>query len=396
MSEYLNEDQRQLVDTLQRYLEREHPLPESGVLAADAPHPTEASSHWDVFAHFGLLALSVDETKGGIMDDPMGVHAVSEQFGRYLVNEPYLSTVVQGARLLAASDSDVARTLLERVLEGRTQLAIAHSEPQTDYGLYNIKTRATPRPGGWVIEGHKVFVSNAAQADSWLVVGRTGGQMQARDGLSMFIVDPKSEGIRRRDYFNIDGSSCSEIWLDGVSVEAAQLVGTENQAGALLESVVAHANAALCAEAVGAMSAVLDATVEYSKERMQFGVAIGSFQAIQHRLVDMYVQLEKSRSLALRASARAGWDGFFAAVSAAKAMCSQAARQISQSAIQLHGGIGMTDELALGKFVKRLLVISHTLGDEQFHRQQFARLTQADIPIQPHTQTTHLFEGERA
>ncbi len=380
MSEYLNEDQRQLVDALARYLEREHPLPESGIVEVDAIHPVAASAHWAAFAHFGLLALSVNEEHGGIADDPVGVHAVMEQFGRHLVNEPFVPSIVQGASLLASSSSGEAPALLQHVLEGTAQLAIAQSEPQTDYNARNIATRATSKAGGWVIDGHKVFVSNAAQAQAWLVVARTRGSATDEDGLSIFIVSPQSTGIRTRDYFNIDGSSSSEIWLDGVSVSGTQLVGAEHQAWQLLERSSARANAALCAEAVGAMSAVLDATVEYAKERKQFGVFIGSFQAIQHRLVDMYVLLEKSRSLSLRASMLAESEGFAAAVSAAKAMCCQASRQISQSAIQLHGGIGMTDELALGKFVKRLLVISHTLGDEHFHLQRLVQLTRARLP----------------
>lgn len=388
MSEYLNEDQRQLVDALARYLEREHPLPESGILPPDLPHPTGPSAHWAAFANFGLLAMSVDEEHGGIQDDSIGVHAVMEKFGRYLVNEPYLATTVQGAPLLAsaASSQPEVSGLLQRVLEGAGQLAIAQSEPQTDYNLCNVATRAERAANGWVINGHKVLVANATRADALLVVARTCGTLTNEVGLSLFIVDPKAPGIRSRNYFNLDGSSSSEIWFDNVSASATSLVGVEHQAFPKLEQVCARANAALCAEAVGVMSAMLDATVEYSKERIQFGTSIGSFQAIQHRLVDMYMQLEKSRSLSLRASALAHTNGFLAAVSAAKAMCCQTARFISHSAIQLHGGIGMTDELALGKFVKRLLVITHTLGDEQHHIKQFVQLTQpqAASALQPH------------
>ncbi|MYN12540.1 pimeloyl-CoA dehydrogenase small subunit [Pusillimonas sp. TS35] len=378
MNDYLNDEQRQLVHALTRYLEREHRLPDSGVQLPGARHLDTPSAHWAAFSNFGLLALSVDEAQGGIQDDPVCVHAAMEQFGRHLVREPYLGTIVQGARILAhsARAQPEASTLLNLVLEGNCQLALAHAERQTDYNLHNIEARAVRNASGWVLDGHKVFVHYAAQAHSWLVLARTRGAPLDQDGLSLFIVDPQAHGVRCRNYFNLDGSSCAEIWFDSVQLSPSSIIGMEHGAWQIFERACTYANAALCAEAVGAMSAVLDATTAYAKERKQFGTAIGSFQAIQHRLVDMYIQCEKSRSLSQRASSMANTDGFLTAVSAAKAMCCQSARFISQSAIQIHGGIGMTDELALGKFVKRLMTITHTLGDQQHHIQQFVRMTQ--------------------
>ena len=382
MSDYLNEDQRLLVDSLARYLEREHPIPDSGILSGDVVQPQGASKHWGEFANFGLLGLTVDESHGGIQDDPMGVHAVMEQLGRHLVVEPYVATVVQAAYLLAAAgDRPTASELLDRVLAGECQIAIAHAEAQTDYNLHNVESIAEPLDQGWRLDGHKMGVQYASQADVWLVLARTRGSSMQEDGLSLFMVSPNTSGIRVRQHFNLDGSPASEIWFDSVQLPESSLLGPLHLAWPLFEHACARANAALCAEAVGAMSEALDATVAYAKERKQFGTAIGGFQAIQHRLVDMYMQLEKSRSLSQRASAMVHSDEFLAAVSAAKAVCSQTARFVSQSAIQLHGGIGMTDELALGKFVKRLLVISHTLGDEQHHVQQFVRLTQSPSAI---------------
>lgn len=378
MSEYLNEDQRLLADSLTRYLEREHPLPKSGISADDARHPDAPSAHWRAFADLGLLALTVDERLGGIHDDPVGVHAVMERFGRHRVSEPYLGAIVQCASILAsaADDHPAVRALLTQVLEGRSQLALAHGEPQTDGNPHDIETRAERIGNEWALNGHKTYVAHAAQADRWLVLARTRGDARARDGLSLFLVDPGASGVRSRHYFNLDGSSGSEIWFDDARLPAGSLVGPAHQAWPLMERVFARAQAALCAEAVGAMSAVLDMTVAYARERKQFGSPIGSFQAIQHRLADMYMQLEKCRSLSQRASALAVSGQALAAVSAAKAMCCQSARFLCQSAIQLHGGLGMTDELALGQFVKRLMTISQTLGDEQHHLRQFARLTQ--------------------
>lgn len=381
MSDFLNEEQRQLVDSLVRYLERECTIPESGILPNDATHPESASAHWAEFANFGLLALTVDESRGGIQDDPLGVQAVLEQFGRHLVREPYVGTVVQGAWLLAAAGAGAsASDWLECALTGKAQIAVAHAEMQTHYNLHNVETRASTIDQGWLLDGHKADVRYAAQADLWLVLARTRGSAMGHDGLSLFMVNPKSPGIRVRNYFLLDGSSASEVWFDKVQLPKDSLLGELHQAWPLFDEACARANAALCAEAVGAMSAVLDATVEYAKERKQFGQTISSFQAIQHRLVDMYMQLEKSRSLSQRASAmahQANFSDFASVVSAAKAVCCQSARFLCQSAIQLHGGIGMTDELALGKFVKRLLVISHSLGDEQHHIDQFVRLTQS-------------------
>ncbi|QIL79915.1 hypothetical protein G7047_08340 [Diaphorobacter sp. HDW4A] len=380
MSDYLNEDQRQLVDALARYLEREHPLPESGIWPEDVAHRAEASAHWSAFVNFGLTALTVDENHGGIADDPLAVHAAMELFGRHLVTEPFVASIVQGTWLLAAtSDTSIkADALLRRVLAGEARIALAHAEPQTDYTLHHIESRAERIGDGWMLSGHKVDVAYAVQAERWLVLARTSGARLSQHGLSLFVVDPGTPGIRHRDYVNLDGSTGSEIWFEQVQLPSTSLIGEVHQAWLLFRQACARANAALCAEAVGAMLAVLDTTVAYAKERKQFGASIGSFQAIQHRLVDMYMQLEKCRSLAQRASGLLAqkYDvEALAAVSAAKALCCQSARNLCQSAIQLHGGIGMTDELALGKFVKRLMVISHTLGDELHHVQQFAKFT---------------------
>ncbi|MDH1334664.1 acyl-CoA dehydrogenase [Comamonas thiooxydans] len=388
MRDYLNDEQRQLADSLERYLEREHPIPESGIPCCAAGQPISASGHWGEFANFGLLALTVDESRGGIQDDPIAVHAIMEHFGRHLVLEPYVATVVQAASLLAATGTEqLASELLALVLAGDCQIAMAHAEEQTDYSLHNVSTRAEVLEQGWVLDGHKVGVRHAQHADMWLVLARTRGSALQTDGLSLFMVRPQTSGIRVRSYFNIDGSPASDIWFDRVQLPKSSLLGELHLAWPLFEHICARANAALCAESVGIMSAVLEATLGYVRERKQFGSSIGSFQAIQHRLVDMYMQLEKSRSLSQKASAMLRSEDFLAAVSAAKAMCCQAARFICQSAIQLHGGIGMTDELALGKFVKRLLVLSHTLGDEQHHVQQFARLAQS--PSAMHSLVQH-------
>lgn len=382
MSDYLNEDQRQLVDSLARYLERECPISESDIPPSDGSRQESTSAHWAEFANFGLLALTVDENRGGIQDDPLGVQAVMEKFGRHLVRAPYVCTVVQGAYLLAMAGKQApADEWLERVLAGECRISIAHAEAQTDYSLHNVESRANHTEQGWLLDGNKVDVRYASQADLWLVLARTRGSAMEMDGLSLFMVNPRAPGIRVRSYFNLDGSFASEVWFDKVHLPRNCLLGELHQAWPLFEMVCARANAAMCAEAVGAMSAVLDATVEYVKERKQFGTTIGSFQAIQHRLVDMYMQLEKSRSLSQRASATVHKEEFSAAVSAAKAMCCHSARFICQSAIQLHGGIGMTDELAIGKFVKRLMVISQSLGDEQHHVDQFVRLTQTETSI---------------
>jgi len=382
MSQYLNEERRQLVDALSRYLEREHRIPESGVATAEAPRRQELSAHWAAFTDFGLLGLSVDEQQGGIYDDPLSVYAVMEQFGRHLLREPYVSTVVQGARLLVevADVSSCAKAWLDQMFEGRSQVAVAHAEPQTDSCLHNVQTRAEQTGDTWRLSGHKVFVTHAAQADIWLVLARTRGHVMDQDGLSLFAVDPQAEGIRCRAYCNLDGAPAAELWFDDVQVPAANLIGPVHQAWPMFAQACARTNVALCAEAVGIMSVVLETTVDYVKARKQFGVTIGSFQAIQHRLVDMYMQLEKARSLSLHASTVAGYgevDVLFAATAAAKIVCCQSARFISQNAIQLHGGIGMTDELVLGQYVKRLMVIAQTLGDEQHHIQQFIELTQA-------------------
>ncbi|MBS3018057.1 Crotonobetainyl-CoA reductase [Comamonas sp. PE63] len=309
MRDYLNDEQRQLVDSLERYLERKHPIPASGIPCCTAGQLSSASVHWGGFANFGLLALTVDESRGGIQDDPIAVHAIMENFGRHLVLEPYVATVVQAACLLAAGREQLANEILALVLAGDCQISIAHAEEQTDYSLHNVSTRAEFLEQGWVLDGHKVGVHHAQQADMWLVLARTRGSDLQTDGLSLFMVRPQTPGISVRSYFNLDGSSASDIWFDKVQLPKSSLLGELHLAWPLFEHVCARANAALCAESVGIMSAVLEATLGYVKERKQFGSSIGSFQAIQHRLVDMYMQLEKSRSLSQKASAMVHSEG---------------------------------------------------------------------------------------
>lgn len=365
-----------LADTVGRYLAREYDFhARQRSLAADNGN---SPAHWAAFADLGLLGLTLPEDCGGMGFDAASTHVVMESFGRHLVTEPYVATAVLCAQLLAHSAADEQREqLLSEVAAGVRLLAFAHGEPQTDYTLHNVETRATADGDGWVVTGRKTVVLQGPVANLLVVSARTAGQALSLDGISLFLVDPLRPGVKRADYTTIDGMPCSDFEFDEVHLGPDALLGGAGDAYPTILRASDIATAALCAENVGAMSAIFDATIEYVKVRKQFRVSIGSFQAIQHRLVDMSLALEQARSLAWMAAKHV--DGASdierqRIVSAAKVKSCESARFIAQLAIQLHGGIGMTDELPLGHYVKRLLAIEHTLGDERHHLARYVQL----------------------
>lgn len=376
MQDDLDDNQRMLADAVERYLEREYDF--QSRQRSLAAHKGNSPGHWAAFADLGLLGLTLPEECGGMGFDAMSTHVVMESFGRHLVTEPYLSTAVLCAQLLAHGAMDPQREkLLSDVATGARVLAFAHGEPQTDYTLHNVETWAIVDRDGWVLEGRKAVVLQGAVADLLVVSARTAGAPLSPNGISLFLLDPRQPGVRRVDYATIDGMPCSDFEFEAVRLPPEALLGAEGEAYPTILRASDIAATALCAESVGAMSAIFDATVEYVKVRKQFRVSIGSFQAIQHRLVDMLLALEQARSLAWLAAMRVDGAGDVERqriVSAAKAKCCDSARFIGQQGIQLHGGIGMTDEFPLGHQVKRLIAIEHTLGDARHHLERFARL----------------------
>jgi len=359
----LTDEQQQFRDSLQRMLRTDYSFERRREIAASDSGWSEAT--WSGLAELGALALPLPEAHGGLGGGAMDVLVVMEECGRALLLEPYLATVVMGAGLVARIGTDAQRAaILPAVAAGECRLALAHYESAGRYALDAVATEARPEGAGWILAGEKRHVLHGAAADRLLVSARTPR------GLSLFLVERGAPGLAVSDYLQYDGQRAAAIRLDQVRVDAGALLGGEGAAAEAIEYSIDAAIAAVCAEAVGAMGALLEATGQYLKTRKQFGVPIGSFQVLQHRMADMLLETEKARSMALLAASRladATRDERRRIVSAAKVKVGEAARVVGQQAVQLHGGIGVTDELAVGHYFKRLTMIELVFGDIDYH-----------------------------
>jgi alkylation response protein AidB-like acyl-CoA dehydrogenase len=365
----LAEERRLLQDTIKRYLGREYTFEQRRKrLAANAGISRET---WKQLAELGVLGIGIREDDGGMGGDAFDTMIVMEAMGRALVVEPYLSTVVLAAGLISDAGSDAQRAAwLPAIAAGEKLLAFAHGEAAARYAASYVETRAVRSGKGWKLEGTKAVVLNGDSADALIVSARTGGNVSGREGISLFIVDPKSRGVSLRAYPTQDAGRAADVRLNGVEVGDDMRIGAEGQALAFIERSLDRANAALCAEAIGIIEAMNEATLEYLKTRKQFGQPIGRFQALQHRMADMTIKAVEARSMAiLAASAMSSADPDERArrVASAKAFVSQAGRFVGQQAIQLHGAIGMTDELVVSHWFKRLAMIDVTFGDAEHH-----------------------------
>jgi pimeloyl-CoA dehydrogenase small subunit len=330
-----------------------------------------ADANWKALAEMGLLGLPFAEEDGGFGGGPVETMLVMEAFGRGLVLEPFLATVVLAGGLLRRAGSEAQRAaILPGVVEGGTVLAFAHQERQARHDLHDVATTARRDGDGWVLDGAKGVVLAGDAADRIIVSARTSGGRRDREGISLFLLDPATAGVTRRGYATQDGLRAAELVLEGARVPGDALLGPEGQALPLIELVVDEANAALCAEALGAMEVLRDLTVDYLKQRQQFGQAIGNFQALQHRAADMLVATEQARSMAMYAAMMVQSGDAAArrtALSAAKALVARLADQLGKDAIQLHGGIAMTEEYKAGHYFKRLTMIGTLFGDVDHH-----------------------------
>ena len=332
---------------------------------------------WAQYAELGLLGLPFEEQYGGSAGGPVETMIAMEAFGRALGLEPYLATVVLGGGFLRhGASAEQCADLIPKIAAGDLTLAFAHIERQSRYDLHDIATRATRDGSGWVIEGEKGVVLHGDTADKLIVTARVGGGRRDRDGVAAFIVDAKAPGVSRRGYPTQDGLRAAEIALSGVRVGPEGVLGEPGTALSLVERVVDEAIAAVCAEAVGAMSVMHELTVDYLKTRRQFGREIGSFQILQHRAVDMLIALEQARSMAMFATMMAADENAAErrnALATAKVQIGRSGKFIGQQAIQLHGGIGMTMEYKVGHYFKRVTMIDTMFGDADHHLRQLAR-----------------------
>lgn len=330
------------------------------------------AAHWKAFAELGLTAAPLPEPYG-LGGGPIETMIVMKEFGRALVVEPYVSSVIVAGRLLAREGTEAQKEeRLAKIAAGETIVAFAFAEPKGRYSLTHLETTAKKRGAGYVLDGHKAVVLGAPWADTLLVTARTAGGVREAGGISLFLVDKTANGITRRDYPTVDGGRASEITFEGVELPGEALIGPLDGGLPLLEQVVDEALVAHSAEAVGAMTALLDATVAYSKTRKQFGQPIGKFQALQHRMVDMFIHLEQATSITLMATLKLEGPERRKAAAAAKAETGKAGRFVGQEAIQIHGGMGMTDELAAGHYFKRLTMLDTLYGDVDHHLGRYA------------------------
>lgn len=332
-------------------------------------------SLWTKFAEMGLLAAPFAEQFGGFGNGSLTTMIVMQEFGRSLVVEPFFETVVLSGGLIEAEGTDAQRQeLLPAIADGGTIWALAWAEQGARYDLGSVATTARKIGDEFVLVGAKAVVVGAPWADKLIVSARTYGNRSDRDGVSLFIVDRRSAGVDLQSFKTIDGRRAAEVTLNEVCVPASNLLGTEEDGTAILERCRDRAIGALCAEAVGAMTELNSATLDYTKTRKQFGVALGTFQVLQHRMVDMFIALQEAVSLTQHLTLNLATKDTHVSklASGAKAKVGYAARFIGEQAIQLHGGMGMSDELNVGHYFKRIGAIDIQFGDPAFHLMRFA------------------------
>ncbi|TCK33749.1 hypothetical protein B0G84_8065 [Paraburkholderia sp. BL8N3] len=367
------DDRRMLADTLNRFVSEQYSFATREALARnEAGFSREL---WGRFAELGIVGALFEEADGGFGGDGFDIALVFESLGRGLVVEPFLGALVVG-QALAHAGSEAQKTFIASLVEGRAVAALAHDEPGSHYELTRVSTRAVRGSNGWVLTGAKTVVQQGAEADFFLVSARTSGERDAEEGISLFVVPRETAGIELRGYRKIDGGRAAEVRLDEVCLTDDALLGLRDAGFATLEYSIGAGVLALCAEALGAMDVAKEHTLEYLRTRKQFGVAIGSFQALQHRMADLLLEIEQARSAVINAAAALGGGRIQRerALSAAKYSIGRIGTLVAEECIQLHGGIGMTWELPLAHYAKRLVLIDHQLGDEDHHLERYISL----------------------
>ena len=334
--------------------------------------------NWQTFAELGWLGVPFSENHGGFGGGAVETMLMMEEFGKGLVVEPYLATVVAcGSALNGFGSEDQKSSFIPEIIDGSKLWALAFAEPQGRFNLADLTTTATANNGSYLLSGHKSVVINGPNANFFIVSVRTSGEQRDETGVSLFIIPSDAKGLSRRDYPTVDGQRASELILDNVELDEASRLGEEGQGLNILQQAIDFATLAIGSEAVGCMEVLYKDTVEYCKNREQFGQTIGKFQVLQHRMVDMFMEHEQSKSLMFMAAMR--WDeGYGAeaqkAVSAFKVQVGKSGKFVGQSAVQLHGGMGMTDELNIGHYFKRLTIIDTMFGNVDHHLKRFGSL----------------------
>jgi alkylation response protein AidB-like acyl-CoA dehydrogenase len=366
-----SEEQQQLADSVRKYLTSKYDFETRKATINSASGFNDAA--WTTFTEMGLTAIAFSESDGGLGGGAVDLMASMEAFGEALVVEPLIDHIALAGRLIAKAGSQAQRdTLLPAMIDGSLKLACAYLERGARYDASPKATTAKASGNGWELNGEKTVVFGAAQADQLVVSANLGGG-------SLFLVDRKAAGVSLSNYRTVDGQRAADIMFSGVKLGAEALLGEIGNAAEIIDEALDFACALLCADAIGAMKYANDATLEYMKGRKQFGVPIASFQVLQHRLVDMYIVTEQARSMAILAASRVDTSTSAIerkrAVSMAKIKIADAARQVSQEAIQLHGGMGMTEEMKVSHTFRRLTMIAQRFGDADHHLERYAALS---------------------
>lgn len=362
------EERSMLADTLRRLIADKYPI-ETRHQSAES-ELGYSGEFWSECAELGLIGALFTEEAGGFGGAGFDISVVFEELGRGLVVEPFLATLLGGTALVKVGRID----LLEAIISGETRVAFAHYEPTSRYELADVTTTAQDKDGSWILSGQKSYAYNANSADFIVVTARTSGEVDDENGISLFLVPKDVEGLTVRSYPTLDGYRAAEISLDGVSLSGEALLAED--AFGIIEEVISAGAFASAAEAVGASDVAAELTLDYLKTRTQFGRPIGTFQALQHRMADMMIEIEQLRSSLINASDRFDKDRATRewAVSAVKTLAGQTGRLVSEETIQLHGGIAMTWEYAAGHYAKRLVMIDHMFGDSDHHLERAVAL----------------------
>ncbi|MCB1512187.1 MAG: acyl-CoA dehydrogenase family protein [Hyphomicrobiaceae bacterium] len=371
----LSEERQMLADTANRYVRDEYDIKSRHARAAmDSGFCRKT---WDQLAELGLIGALLPPDVGGFGGLGEDIAVVFEALGRGIVVEPFLATGVLGGSPLAIAGTDAQKAMLEDVIAGKTLLALAHGEPEGRYTTSYVKTKAEAKDGGWLINGRKAVVVSGDSADKLIVSARVSGGEEDADGISLFLVDANASGVSRRGYGTFDGYRAAEIALDNVAVGADALIGEAGKGLPVLEETNSRGIVALAAEALGAMEVCRDMTLDYLKTRQQFGRPIGKFQVLQHRMADMCLEIEQVRSALILATCtlEGGRLDRELNTAALKNMVGRVGRLVAEESIQMHGGIAMTWEYAVGHYAKRLTMIDHMLGDTDFHLERYIQLS---------------------
>tara|TARA_R100000789_G_scaffold45080_1_gene46071 strand:+ start:4329 stop:5471 length:1143 start_codon:yes stop_codon:yes gene_type:complete len=376
----LNEEQQMLQDTVARLVRGEYSFEKR--LEYSESELGFSESFWKQLGELGLMAVPFPEELGGFGGTGVEVQSVMTELGRGLCIEPYLQSVVLGGGLISqAGNEQQKEQWLAGIATGESQVAVGLQEPQSFYNTNDVETTAEKTDSGYVLNGRKAVVIGGHSADLLVVSARTSGTSRDASGISLFVIDANADGLERRSYPTIDGAKGCDLLLNNVKVGADALLGSEGEAADAIEYQVGRAISALCGEAVGVMEVACDLTLDYLKQRKQFGVPIGKFQVLQHRMADMMSELEQARSMAILAASVADEpqsDERRRVIAAAKNVISRSAQFISEKGVQSHGGIGMTWEYNFAHYAKRLVMINHQLGDDDFHLERYAALLEAN------------------